>query len=99
MPTRTFTAQTVHALKPHATRVDYFDRTTPGFGLRITPAGVKTWFFMCRVNGARLRRWPIGRDPTLSVADAREKMKLADGGLAKAGGAPAAAKIPDRAST
>ncbi|OLC50672.1 MAG: hypothetical protein AUH43_04375 [Acidobacteria bacterium 13_1_40CM_65_14] len=53
MPTRKLTAQTVHAPKPHATRVDYFDRTTPGFGLRITSAGVKTWFFMYRVNGTR----------------------------------------------
>jgi hypothetical protein len=98
MPARKLTAQTVHALKPQSTRVDYFDATTPGFGIRITSAGVKTWFFMYRVNGTRLRRWTIGRYPALSLADAREKMKIAAGGLAKDGVDPAAAKIQDRAS-
>jgi hypothetical protein len=53
---------------------------------------------MYRVHGTRLRRWTIGRYPTLSLADAREKMKMAAGGLAKSGVDPAATKIQDRAS-
>lgn len=72
MPTRKLTAQTVQSLKPQTQRVDYFDSMMPGFGLRVTPAGVRTWFFMYRVNGKRQRRWTIGRFPTLSLADARE---------------------------
>jgi len=50
------------------------------------------------VNGTRLRRWTIGRYPTLSLADAHEKMKIAAGGLAKHGIDPAAEKTIDRAS-
>jgi integrase len=96
MPTLRLTAQTVQSLKPKPQRVDYFDATTPGFGLRLTPGGVKTWFFMYRVNGKRLRRWTIGRYPTLSLADAREKMKIASGDLAKGGIDPAATKIQSR---
>jgi integrase len=98
MPTRRLTVQTVKALKPQRHRVDYFDTTTPGFGLRLTPAGVKTWFFMYRVHGRRLRRWTIGRYPALSLADARDKMKIASGDLAKAGVDPAATKTQSRAA-
>ncbi len=96
MPTRRFTAQTVRSLRPRTGRVDYFDSTTPGFGLRITSAGIKTWFFMYRVNGKRLRRWTIGRCPALSLADAREKIKIAAGDLAKEGIDPAASKTESR---
>lgn len=99
MPTRKLTAQTVQSLKPQARRVDYFDSTTPGFGLRVTPAGIKTWFFMYRVNGKRLRRWTIGRYPTLSLADAREKVTIAAGDLAKVGVDPAATKIQSRGAS
>ena len=53
---------------------------------------------MYRVHGTRLRRRTIGRYPTLSLADAREKLKIAAGSLAKDGIEPAAAKIQDRAS-
>jgi integrase len=96
VPSKRFNAQTVKSLRPQARRVDYFDSTTPGLGLRVTPNGIKTWFFMYRVNGKRLRRWTIGRYSTFSLADAREKVKIANGGLAKEGLDPAAAKIESR---
>jgi hypothetical protein len=92
MPTQRLTAQTIQSLKPQAQRVDYFDSTTPGFGLRVTPSGIKTWFFLYRINGRRLRRWTIGRYPTLSLAQARDKAKIAAGDLAKEGIDPAATK-------
>lgn len=98
MPSKRFNAQTVKSLKPQARRVDYFDSTTPGLGLRVTPNGIKTWFFMYRVNGKRLRRWTIGRYSTFSLADGREKVKIAIGGLVKEGLDPAAAKIESRGS-
>src|SRR5580765_45954 len=96
MPTKRLTAQTIQSLKPQAQRVDYFDSTTQGFGLRVTPNGIKSWFFLYRINGRRLRRWTIGRYPTLSLAEAREKAKIAAGDLAKEGIDPAAAKIQSR---
>jgi integrase len=71
---------------------------TPGFGLRITPSGVKTWFYMYRINGKRLRRWTVGRYPALSLADAREKVRVAVGRLAKDGSDPAAEKVGERAA-
>ena len=47
-----------------------FDRQ-PGFGLRITPDGIKTFIAQIRVGG-RKHRVRLGRHPDISVAAARE---------------------------
>jgi Arm DNA-binding domain len=57
-----FTAPAIAALKPRATRQDYWDLDTPGFGIRVTATGIKSWFLRYRPNGSRThRRWTIGR--------------------------------------
>jgi Arm domain-containing DNA-binding protein len=100
LPTREFTAQTVHALKARSTRIDYFDAISPGFGIRITLSSVKTWLFIDRVNGNA----PVAVDDraltyrTLSLADARAKMKIAAGGLARHGTDPADEKTHSQMS-
>jgi hypothetical protein len=59
-----FTAPAIAALKPRATRQDYWDLDTPGFGIRVTATGIKSWFLRYRPNGSRThRRWTIGRYP------------------------------------
>ena len=73
-----FTAEGVKALKPAATRVEYWDASLTGFGLRVTPRGAKTWFYWYR-RGHVKRRWTIGRFPQLSLADARQQARDAYG--------------------
>src|SRR4029434_2304582 len=71
MPNTNFTAKGLSALKPATVRIDYWDESLPGFGLRITPDGQKTWTVMYRFGG-RKRRNTLGAYPALSLADARK---------------------------
>ena len=67
------TDRTVRALKPPSTgRLDVWDEDHPGFGLRISASGRRTWIQMYRM-GKTLRRLTLGRYPTLGLADARVK--------------------------
>ena len=61
---------------PGPKRLEVYDQTLPGFGLRVSLAGRKTWFCSTRVN-RRVRRLTIGTYPTLSLADARQKAQEA----------------------
>lgn len=67
------------AKAPEKGQADYWDAKFPGFGLRVSQGGRKTWVAMYRYEG-RLRRLTLGRYPVLSLADARAqaKLKLAD---------------------
>src|SRR5215813_6874146 len=53
-------------------QVDYWDAATPGFGLRVTSEGVKTWSIIYRVDGKQVRQ-SLGRYAGVSLADARRK--------------------------
>ncbi len=53
-------------------RVEIWDEKLPGFGLRASPAGTKTFVLMYYVGG-RKRRMTLGRFPILSLTDARQK--------------------------
>lgn len=60
-------------------RSTYWDHKQPGFGLRVTEGGHKSWVVVYRYNG-RLRWLTLGTYPPLSLADAREQARksLAD---------------------
>ncbi len=61
---------------PSSGQAEYYDRTLPGFGLRVSYAGAKTFFVMTRVHGAaKLMRVTLGRHPAITLADAREKAR------------------------
>jgi len=80
-----FNERTLRALKrPASERAEYFDETTPGFGLRISPNGGRSWFVMFRAGG-RLERLTLGPagDAGLSLADARQRAKDALAAVAK----------------
>jgi len=80
MPRVKLTDRTVQGLKPPATgQVDYFDTAggLPGFCVRVTAAGVKTWTVLYRNPDRRLRRLTLGRYPLVSLADARELARKA----------------------
>lgn len=91
MPTLKLTALTVANAKPAAHgRTEYWDATLPGFGLRVTEKGAKSWTVMYRVNGKQ-RRATLGAYPALSLSDARDRARELLRAAEK-GGDPAAAE-------
>ena len=68
--------------KPAAGQVDYWDTRKPGFGIRVSNGGTKSWHVMYRQHG-RKRRLSLGQFPELSAADARSKATAYLGDIAK----------------
>ncbi len=63
MSSKTFTELGIERMKPPGkdqSRVEIWDKLLPGFGLRISAAGTKTFVLMYRFEG-KLRRMTIGR--------------------------------------
>jgi integrase len=73
VPTINLTARTVESLKPPPPKqqIDYWDDSLPGFGVRVSYSGTKTWVVMYRYNG-RLRRLTFAKVAELDLADARK---------------------------
>ena len=77
MPKIRLTASAVQRFQPPgAGQVEYYDTHLPAFGLRVSYSGTKAWFVMTRVDG-KLTRVTLGRHPALSLAEARDKARLA----------------------
>ena len=68
--------RSLDAVAHSAITVKYFDTNLPGFCVRVTPNGVKTFSVLYRHAG-RKRRYTIGTYPPLTLADARDKAKAA----------------------
>lgn len=95
MARKRLTIRFIDSVKPpKAGRVEYWDAGTPGFGLRVSDSGRKTWVLMYR-HRRRLRRLTLGTYPALSLAGARDKAKAALRQVAD-GTDPAEAKKVDR---
>ena len=68
MPKVNLTATAVQRFKPpKADRIEYFDRRLPGFALRISKSGRRTWVLFYRIGG-RQRRLSLGC-PQVSLGD------------------------------
>jgi hypothetical protein len=76
MPTDNLTDRKIDSLKPGTDIVEWWDKKVPGFGIRVSPKGKKTWFVMYRFAGLR-RRLRCGRYPAVSLEKARQKAKQA----------------------
>jgi integrase len=75
MPRSNLTAISIEKLRPPAAgQVEHYDRRLPGFGLRLSYNGGKSWFVMTRLHG-RLIRVTLGSYPGLSLADARDEAR------------------------
>jgi integrase len=61
---------------PKEGQVDYWDKTLPGFGMRVSAGGTRAWVVMYRYN-AKKRRMKLGAHPSTSLADAREDAREA----------------------
>jgi integrase len=77
MPKRKLTAAAVEKIgAPKKGRIEYFDTVLPGFALRITDKGSKSWVLFYRIGG-RQRRLTIGKYPAFELADARQEAREA----------------------
>jgi integrase len=95
MPSLKLTSRTVENAKPPAFgRIEYWDAALPGFGLRVTDKGAKSWTVLYRAHG-RLRRATLGSYPTLPLAEARDRAREVLRDVEK-GMDPAAAKAQNR---
>ncbi len=75
MPTVKLTTRAVESARaPASGRIEYWDSALPGFGLRVTDRGRKSWVMMYRIQG-RLRRLTIGHFPALGLASARQEAR------------------------
>ena len=99
MPCINFTVRKIDSLRaPDRGQVDYWDTGLPGFGIRVSQGGRKSWVVMYRV-GRRKRRLTLGSYPPMTLAEARKDAKAALV-VAQKGGDPAhgAGKLmPERA--
>ena len=65
-----FTARSIGSIPPEAQPVDWFDETTPGLALRVTPGGARTWYAFYR-RGGTTRRVKLGTWPAIELSKAR----------------------------
>ena len=56
-------------------RYEVRDLLLPGFGIRVSVGGKKTWFAVGRVGGRQVRH-TIGTYPTVTLGEAREAARL-----------------------
>ena len=64
-----FTNTSIKALKPKSDRYEEWEDNGKGFGIRVSPTGVKSWIFIYRFNGLA-RRMTLGRYPAMTLAEA-----------------------------
>src|SRR3954469_2389237 len=69
------TDRSIAALKPRGARYEVWDEGRKGFGVRVTPRGVKSFVWVYHFAG-KPRRLTLGKYPALGLADAG--VKLAD---------------------
>jgi integrase len=73
---RNLTAKLIENLQPRVDRrYEARDLLLPGFGVRVSVNGKKTWFAVGRVSGRQVRH-TIGAYPTVTLGEAREAARL-----------------------
>ena len=87
MPTVDLTPRLARQSKPGDKDTILFDKTLPGFGLRIHPSARKVWVVQTRIEG-RSRRIVIARHGEMELAEARRRARDMLGRI-RAGGNPA----------
>ena len=76
MPRKRLTDRSLKALKPTKKRYDVMDTDVPGFGVRVTERGQRTFILIARYPGSsNPTRRAIGEYPALSLEKARERAR------------------------
>lgn len=75
MATGRISKSSVDAVLPRATETMLWDDRVSGFGLKVTPAGAKTYLYQYRLGGrgGRTRRYTIGRHGSMTPDRARRE--------------------------
>ena len=77
MPKKRLTAQMIDRMPvPAKGQVEYYDRNMPGFALRISYSGTRSWTLMTRVHG-KLTRLTLGEWPSMGLAEAHDAARTA----------------------
>ena len=71
MAKRKLTKSTIDALNASGAQYFLWDVNPPGFGVRVSPAGVKSFIYQYRLTGGASRRTTVGRYGVLTVEQAR----------------------------
>ena len=61
-------------LKPREERYEVYDANQPGFAVRVSKTGIKSWIVFGRINRQRVRR-TLGSYPAMSLSMARERAR------------------------
>ncbi len=88
------TDRTIKALKPKTERYEAWESGRTGLGVRVSPAGRKSWIYMYRFDG-KPRRMTLGTYPAIGLANARVKHAQAKETLEK-GSDPGALHVEKR---
>ena len=95
---RQLTAAFLRSVKPPASgRLEISDTRCAGLAFRVTPRGIRSWAFRCRIDGKE-RRLLIGPYPAFELAAAREVAEALRRTVAE-GGNPIEQKRVRRANT
>jgi hypothetical protein len=65
-----FTDTYIRGLKPSSNRYEEYEGG--GFGIRITPNGIKTWVYRYKINNKTVKL-TLGHYPTMSLANAKKQ--------------------------
>jgi integrase len=93
---KNLTAQFIETASTTKPREVFWDAKTPGFGLRVTANGARSWIVMYERN-RRARMLTLGSYPTMPLAEARERGREALL-AAQRGADPAAEKQTERSA-
>ena len=89
-----FTDRSIKALRPKAERYEAWEDGRTGLGVRVSPAGRRSWIYMYRFNG-KARRMTLGTYPGMGLASARVKHAQAKEALER-GNDPGTAHVQGR---
>ena len=89
-----FTDRSIAAIKPKSERYEVWEDSRTGLGVRVSPAGRKSFIYMYRFDG-KPRRMTLGTYPAIGLASARVKHAKAKETLGK-GGDPGALHVEKR---
>lgn len=80
MAKQKLTGRAVEAAAPRAEQYEINDTEIPGFVLRVSPAGTKTFFVVFRTEAGQRRRLKLGRAEVMTTVQARDlaKAKLSE---------------------
>ncbi len=93
MPVTRLTARNVGTLKPiDGERTDYVDDVVPGFMLRVSPTGARSYAVLYYSPEGKRTRFTIGDESVLSLADARQAAREVLAGVTR-GEDPHAVKV------